>query len=81
MRSMSSGSLERSMQVDAFQEIVPCLLSEPSTLKAWMGCDILFRGTLATDRRPRSIKLPVAPESIKVVFLMVCFPRSSLTGK
>ena len=33
-----------------------------------------------SDRRPRLIKFPVAPESIKAVVSMVCFPMSNLTG-
>ena len=34
-----------------------------------------------SDRRPRSMKFPVAPESIKAVVSTVCFPKSNLTGK
>ena len=67
--------------MDAFHMIVPCLLREPLVLKAHTGWGILFRGRFASDRRPRSIKFPVAPESINVVVLMVCFLMSSLTGK
>ena len=67
--------------MDAFHMIVPCLLREPSTLKVRTGWSILFRGKFASDRRPRSIKFPVAPELIKVVVLTVCFLMSSLTGK
>ena len=33
------------------------------------------------DRSPRSMKFPVALESIRVVVLMVCCPTSSLIGK
>ena len=33
------------------------------------------------DRRPRSIKFPVALELIKAVVLTVYFPMSNLTGK
>ena len=69
------------MRVDAFHIIVPHLLREPSMLKVRMGWDILFRGMFVRDRSPRSIKFPVAPELIKVVVSMVCFPMSSLTGK
>ena len=34
-----------------------------------------------SDRSPRSIKFPVAPESIRAVVSTVCFPMSNLTGK
>ena len=57
------------------------LLREPLMLKAHIGWGNLFRGKFVRDRRPRSIKFLVAPESIKVVVSTVCFPMSSLTGK
>ena len=69
------------MQVHAFHIIVSCLLREPLMLKACMGLDIFLRGKFARDKRPRSIKFPVAPESIRAVVLMICLPRSNLTGK
>ena len=50
-------------------------------LKACTGWDILFRGKFARDRRPRSIKFPVAPESINVVVSTICFLMSNLIGK
>ena len=46
-----------------------------------MGWDIFFRGKFVSDRRPRSIKFPVALESIKAVISTICFPMNSLTGK
>ena len=67
--------------MDAFHIIVPCLLREPLSLKARTGYDIFFRGKFARDRRPRSIKFPVAPGLVRVVVLTICFPRSNLTGK
>ena len=79
--SMFSSFLERSMWVDAFHMIVPHLLRESLALKARTGWDIFFRGRFMRERSPRSIKFPVAPESIRAGVLMICLPRSNLTGK
>ena len=69
------------MRVCAFQRIVPRWLAVPSTLKARMGCGSFFRGKFARDKSPRSMKFPVAPESMRAVVSTVCCPTSSLIGK
>ena len=71
---MSSRSLDtcgKTMRVQAFQRIVPHRLGVLSTLKAPMGCGNLFRGKLARESSPRSMKVLVAPESTRAVVLTV----------
>ena len=46
-----------------------------------MGWGSLFRGKLARDSSPRSMKFPVALESTRAVVSMVWVPTSSLIGK
>ena len=65
IRSRSSEPCGSTMRVQAFQRIVPLRLGVPSTLKAPMGCGSLFRGKLARNNSPRSMKFPVAPESTR----------------
>ena len=65
----------------AFQRIVPHRLAVPSMLKAQIGWESFFSGKFARDKSPRSMKFPVAPESMRAVVLTVCCPMSSLTGK
>ena len=50
-------------------------------LKAPMGCGSLFTGKLVRDKRLRSMKFLVAPESTRVVVSTIWVPTSSLTGK
>ena len=50
-------------------------------LKVPMGWGSLFKGKLARDKSPRSIKFLVAPESMRAEVLMVWVPTSSLMGK
>ena len=69
------------MQVRAFQRIVPRRLGVPSTLKAPIGWESLFRGKLARDSSPRLMKFPVAPKSTRAVVSTVWIPTSSLIGK
>ena len=81
IRSKLSEPCGNTMRVWAFQRIVPYWLGVLSTLKAPIGWGSLFRGKLARDSSPRSMKFPVAPESTRVVVLMVWVPTSSLMGK
>ena len=81
IRSRSSEPCGNTMQVWAFQRIVPHRLGVLSTLKAPIGWGSLFRGKLVRDSSPRSMKFPVALESMRVVVLMVWVPTSSLIGK
>ena len=81
MSSKSSEPCGKTMQVWAFQRIVPRQLGVPSMLKAPIGCGNFFRGKLASESSPRSMKFPVAPESMRVVVSTVWVPTSSLIGK
>ena len=81
IRSRSSELCGSIRQVRAFQRIVPLWLGVLSTLKAPMGWGSLFRGKLARDKSPRSIKFPVAPESTRAEVSTVWIPTSSLIGK
>ena len=65
IRSRLSDLCGNTIRVRAFQRIVPCRLGVPSTLKAPMGWGSLFKGKLARDSSPRSIKFLVAPESMR----------------
>ena len=79
--SKSSELCGSTMQVQAFQRMVPRWLGVPSTLKAPMGWGSLFKGKLARDKSPRLMKFPVAPESTRAEVLMVWVPTSSVIGK
>ena len=81
IRSRSSEPCGSTMQVRAFQRIVPRRLGVLSTLKALIGWGSLFRGKLARDSSPRSMKFLVVPESTRAVVLTVWVPTSSLIGK
>ena len=78
---MSLGSFDNCMRVVVLQRMVPFLLVDPSTLYAWMAVGSFFKGKLVRKRSPRSMKLPVAPESMRAVVSTICFPTSSLIGK
>ena len=65
IRSRSSVPCGSAMQVWAFQRIVPRRLGVPSMLKVPMGWGSLFKGKLVRDNSPRSMKFPVALESMR----------------
>ena len=66
----------------AFHPMDPLALVVPSTLYAWIGLGSRCNGKLALDRRrPMSMKFPMAPQSIRVVVLMICVPVASLIGR
>ena len=72
---------EKRMSVWAFHLIVPLALAVPSTLYARIGLGSRCNGKLALDRRPISMKFPVAPQSMRAVVSMICVPVTSLTGR
>ena len=81
IRSRLSDPCGNTMRVWAFQRIVPCRLGVPSTLKVPIGWGSLFRGKLVRDNSPRSMKFPVAPESMRAEVSTIWVPTSSLMGK
>ena len=72
---------EKRMSVWAFHLIVPLALAVPSTLYARIGLGSRCSGKLALDRRPISMKFPVAPQSMRAVVSTICVPVTSLTGR
>ena len=72
---------EKRISVRAFHLIVPLTLAVPSTLYARIGLGSHCSGKLALDKRPMSMKFPVAPQSMRVVVLMICVPLTSLMGR
>ena len=81
IRSVVSLVFEKRMLVRAFHPIVPLALAVPSTLYAWIGLGSHCNGKLAFDRRPMSMKFPVAPQSMRAVVSMICVPVASLIGR
>ena len=81
MRSMFSLDWEKRMSVWAFHLMVPLTFAVPSTLYTWIGLGRYCRGKFALDKRPMSMKFPVAPQSIRVVVSMICVPVASLMGR
>ena len=81
MRSVVSLEWEKRMSVCAFHLMVPLVLAVPSTLYAWMGLGRCCREKLALDKRPMSMKFPVAPQSMRAVVLTIWVPVASLTGR
>ena len=77
--SFSILSLNRT-SVWAFHRMVPLALAVPSMLLAMMGLGSFSRGNSRRQRRPTSIKFPVAPQSTRVVVSMICVPLDSLMG-
>ena len=69
------------MSVWAFHPIVPLILAVPSTLYAQMGLRRHCRGKFALDKRPMSMKFPVALQSMRAVVLTICIPVASLIGR
>ena len=72
---------EKRISVRAFHLIVPLALGVPSTLYARIGLGSRCSGKLALDKRPMSMKFPVAPQSMRAVVSTICVPVSSLTGR
>ena len=46
-----------------------------------MGLGGRCRGKFALDKKPTSMKFPVAPQSMRAVVLMICVPVASLIGR
>ena len=46
-----------------------------------MGLGRHCRGQFALDKRPMSMKFPVAPQSIRVVVLTICVPEGNMIGR
>ena len=72
---------EKRMSVWAFHPMVPLALAVPSTLYARIGLGSRCSGKLTLDRRPMSMKFPVAPQSMRAVVSTICVPVTSLTGR
>ena len=77
--SFSILSLNR-MSVWAFHQMVPLSLVVPSTLLVMMDLESFSKGNLRRQRRPTSMKFPVAPQSMRAVVSMICVPLDSLMG-
>ena len=77
--SFSVLSLNR-ISVWAFHRMVPLALVVPSKLLAMMDLGSFSRGHLRRQRRPTSMKFPVAPQSTRAVVLTICVPLDSLMG-
>ena len=69
------------MSVWAFHMMVPLAFAVPSMLYARMGLGRHCRGKFALDRRPISMKFPVAPQSMRAVVSMICVPVANLIGR
>ena len=65
----------------AFHPIVPLAFAVPSTLYAQIGLGNRCNGKLALDKRPMSMKFPVAPQLMRAVVLTICVPVTSLIGR
>ena len=81
MRSVFSLEWEKRMSVWAFHRIVPLTFTVPSTLYAQMGLGRRCKGKFALDRRPMSMKFPVAPQSMKAVVSTICVLIANLIGR
>ena len=81
IRSVFSLDWENRMSVWAFHLMVPLAFAVPSTLYAQMGLGRHCRGKFALDRRPMSMKFPVAPQSMRAVVSMICVPVANLIGR
>ena len=77
--SFSVLSLNR-ISVWAFHRMVPLALVVPSILLAMMGLGSFSRGNSRRHRRPTSMKFLVAPQSTRVVVLIICVSLDSLMG-
>ena len=65
----------------ALHPMVPLTLAVPSTLYARIGLGSRCNGKLALDRRPMSMKFPVALQSMRAVVSTICVPVASLIGR
>ena len=81
MRSMFSLDWEKRMSVWAFHLMVPLAFVVPSTLYAQIGWERHCRGKFALDKRPMSMKFPVAPQSTRAVVSTICVPVANLIGR
>ena len=81
IRSVVSLLREKRISVRAFHPIVPLALAIPSTLYAQIGLGSCCNGKLALDRRPMSMKFPVALQLMRAVVSMICVPVTSLIGR
>ena len=61
--------------------MVPLTLAVPSMLYAQIGLGSHCNGKLPLDRRPMSMKFPVAPQSMRAVVSTICVPVASLIGR
>ena len=68
------------ISVWAFHQMVSLALAVPSTLLAMMGLGSFSRGNSRRQRRPTSMKFPVAPQLTRLVVSMICVPLDSLMG-
>ena len=81
MRSMFSLDWEKRMSVWAFHLMVPLAFVVPSTLYARIGLERRCRGKFALDKRPMSMKFPVAPQSMRAVVSTISVPVANLIGR
>ena len=81
IRSVFSLDWEKRMSVWAFHLIVPLMFAVPSTLYTQMGLERCCRGKFALDKRPMSMKFPVAPQSMRAVVLTISVPVANLIGR
>ena len=81
MRLVFSLDLEKRMSVWAFHLMVPLAFVVPSTLYARMGLGRHCKGKFALDKRPMSMKFPVALQSMRAVVSMICVPVANLIGR
>ena len=72
---------EKRISAQAFHLMVPLALAVPSTLYAQIGLGSRCSGKLALDKRPMSMKFPVALQSTRAVVSTICVPVTSLTGR
>ena len=77
--SFSVLSLNR-ISVWAFHQMVSLALAVPSTLLAMMGLGSFSGGNLRRQRRPMSMKFPVASQLTRAVVSTICVPLDSLMG-
>ena len=61
--------------------MAPLALAVPSTLYARISLGNRCNGKLALDKRPTSMKFPVAPQLMRAVVLTICVPVASLIGR
>ena len=81
IRSAFSLDWEKRMSVWAFHLIVPLTFAVPSILYAQIGLGRCCRGKFALDKRPTSMKFPVAPQSMRAVVSTICVPVANLIGR